>query len=281
MASSLPSPTTNRSQASEDLSTHGYCIWKDALSSPELAALRERLSEQAAGEDAAGKGFHDRQVNQRLWMLVNKGAAFRDLAMHSVATDFMSELLGEAFLLSSLTANIARPGGVRMYLHTDQLYVDFWTPRPVVANIAWMLDDFSDENGGTRLVPGSHLKPHRQYAQDETVAAAGPRGSALIFDGRLVHGTGENRSRGSHRHALLSYYCRPFMRQQENFYLGLDPAIRTDASPGFLRRLGFSIWGGLGRTDAPGEQGLMRPLTEPVGPLGRDGRAKGEPEMAL
>ena len=240
----LPSPTRDRQRAFSDLQTHGYCIVEDALDPALRTALRERLAEQAAGEDARGVGFHDGGgTNQRLWMLVNKGKVFRDLILHSVTETYMGELLGPDFLLSSLTANIARPGGVSMYLHTDQLYVDFWTPRPVVANIAWMLDEFTDENGGTRVVPGSHLEPFRKYELSDTVAAAGPAGSALVFDGRITHGTGENRSAGGQRHALLSYHCRPFMRQQENFFLGMSPELERTEREAFLARLGYRIWG--------------------------------------
>ena len=163
MTTDHPRATGDRERAVADLKQHGYCIVENALDQATLAALRERLSDQAAGEAALGVGFHDGGgTNQRLWMLINKGKVFRDLILHPVTEAFMGELLGPDFLLSSLTANIARPGGVSMYLHTDQLYVDFWTPKAVVANIAWMIDGFTDENGGTRVVPGSHLEavPH-------------------------------------------------------------------------------------------------------------------------
>lgn len=271
MDSALPSPTSDREKARRDLAVHGYCVWRNALMRPELQALHARLGAQAAGEDAIGAGFHDGEANQRVWMLVNKGQVFRDLVLHPIVADFMGELLGQSFLLSSLTANIARPGGVPMYLHSDQGYVDFWTPKPLVANIAWMLDAFTEENGGTRIVPGSHLKPVQPYKPEETVAAVGPAGSALIFDGRVVHGTGENRTVDAHRHAILSYFCRPFVRQQENFFLGLDPNVCTDASPAFLARLGYTIWAGLGRTASPGRTGVIRPGEELIGSLGADG----------
>ncbi|HEX5264222.1 MAG TPA: phytanoyl-CoA dioxygenase family protein [Phenylobacterium sp.] len=280
MPSQLPQPTDDRAEAFRNLAEHGYCIIANALERARLAELRERLIEQAAGEDAAGKSFHDGQVNQRLWMLVNKGKAFRDLVLHPLVTEFMSELLGPSYLLSSLTANIARPGSVPMGLHTDQLYVDFWTPKPVVANIAWMLDEFTDENGGTRLVPGSHLQAHRPYEQSETIAACGPAGGALIFDGRTVHGTGENRSADSQRHALLSYFCRPFMRQQENFFLGLAPALRTEERPEFLERVGYRIWGGLGRIESPGQSELVTLQQAPLGPLNADGTVLDERSRA-
>src|ERR1041385_3356401 len=141
------------------LDTEGYCIIENVLSRAEVAALRSRLEAQAEGERARGVAFHDggpSRPNQRVWMLVNKGQVFRDLMLHPIVDALMGHLLGADYLLSSLTANIAAPGGEPMVLHTDQGYVGFWTPKPVVANIAWMLDDFTAANGGTRLVPRSH-----------------------------------------------------------------------------------------------------------------------------
>jgi ectoine hydroxylase-related dioxygenase (phytanoyl-CoA dioxygenase family) len=225
----------------------GYCVVPNVLSAAEVATLKARLVEQAEGERARGVSFHDggaQRPNQRLWMLLNKGRVFRDLMLHPVIETLMGHLLGPDFLLSSFTANIAHPGGEPMVLHTDQGYVGFWTPKPVVANIAWMLDDFTEANGGTRLVPASHLnaaatprssayapeEPANMPTLEDTIGAEGPAGSILCFDGRIWHGTGANRT-DRPRHALLSYHCRPFIRQQENFVLGLDPAIRDAERP--------------------------------------------------
>ncbi|HEV2366128.1 MAG TPA: phytanoyl-CoA dioxygenase family protein [Caulobacteraceae bacterium] len=274
----LPAPTSDVDRAKADLAAHGYCVVEGALSRAQVAQLRARIIEQAAGEDVLGAGFHDggagAGANQRLWMLVNKGRAFRDLVIHPLALDFMTQLLGPNFLLSSLTANIARPGGEAMYLHADQGYVDFWTPKPIVANIAWMLDDFTEANGATRLIPGSHLRARRDDdSAEKTVAAEGPAGAALIFDGRLLHGTGANRSGSAHRHAILSYYCRPFVRQQENFFLGLAPEVRASEREALLERLGFRIWAGLGRTNSPGDKRLLAPPAAPICALRADGSA--------
>jgi ectoine hydroxylase-related dioxygenase (phytanoyl-CoA dioxygenase family) len=269
----LPRPTRDMARAFGDLERFGYAIVEGALGRERLAALRSRVVEQARGEDAQGIGFHDGKANQRIWMLPNKGRIFRDLMMDPLADAFMGRLLGKDFLLSSLTANIARPGGAPMYLHSDQGYVDFWTPKPLVANIMWMLDDFTEANGGTRLVPGSHLNPDRiDYGLSDTIAAVGPAGAALIFDGRMVHGTGSNITDNEERHGILTYYCRPFVRQQENYLLGLDPALRATERGAVLRRLGFWIWAGLGRTHEPGQKGPLSPVASPIGALDAEGR---------
>lgn len=266
-------PTTDLERARRDLTDHGYCIVQNVLEPPRLQALRARLDEQAAGERQAGVAFRDGggedDPNQRIWMLLNKGRAFRDLMLDPTIDILMSHLLGPDFLLSSLTANIARRGGEPMALHTDQLYVGHWTPEPMVANIAWMLDDFTDENGGTRLVPGSHLQPRPDAAaprQADTIAAEGPAGAILCFDGRLWHGTGANRT-DRPRRALLSYHCRPYIRQQENFTLGLDRRLWTEERPDLLNRLGFKTWAGLGRVESPSPNAPLNLDTAAVGPL--------------
>ncbi len=258
--------------AFEDLAKSGYCVLERALSAEATAALKARVDQQAAGEIAAGAGWVEAGINQRIWMLANKGRMFRDLVMSPLVEAVMGRLLGPRFLLSSLTANIARPGGAPMGLHSDQGYVDFWTEKPLVANCLFMLDDFTDENGATRVAPGSHLvRELRSWSPEETVPAVGPAGSVMFFDGRLVHGTGANHTRGQQRRAVLAYHCRPFVRQQENFFWGLDPAIRRAERPQFLAKLGFEIWAGLGRTNAPNEAGTLAPLDAPLGALDADG----------
>jgi ectoine hydroxylase-related dioxygenase (phytanoyl-CoA dioxygenase family) len=283
----LSEPTTDLNQARRALDEHGYCVVPNVLTKDEIAALKARLADQAAGERARGVAFHDggpARPNQRVWMLLNKGKVFRDLMLHPVIEALMGHLLGPDFLVSSFTANIAHPGGEPMVLHTDQGYVGFWTPKPVVANIAWMLDDFSDANGGTRLVPGSHLneaatprsssyapdEPANMPTQEDTIAAEGPAGAILCFDGRIWHGTGANRTEAP-RHALLSYHCRPYIRQQENMMLGLDPAIREAERPALLNRLGFATWAGLGRVEAPRPAAPLFVTPGRVGALAPDG----------
>jgi ectoine hydroxylase-related dioxygenase (phytanoyl-CoA dioxygenase family) len=114
-----------------------------------------------------------------------------------------------------------------------------------------MLDDFTEANGATRVVPGSHrFEDPMGYvrAGGATVAAEGAAGTALIFDGRLLHGTGANTS-AAPRRGLIAYFCQPFVRQQENFMLSLDPALRAAASDELLALLGFRCWNTLGMVE--------------------------------
>jgi ectoine hydroxylase-related dioxygenase (phytanoyl-CoA dioxygenase family) len=303
--SDLPQPTRDLETAKADLDRFGYCLLAEALSQGQVAALRARLEEQAQAEREAGVGYFDGApdqnwgafrdadgrlrsdafseaagVNQRVWMLVNKGQVFVDLLTHP-ARELIGHLLGEHYILSSYTANIANPGGVAMKLHTDQWWMPSPTRRerkplpigsmrrdrfdqdsvepsmisPVAAcNIMWMLDDFTEENGATRIVPGSHLKGRQpdpvRDADTPTIGAVGPAGSAMVFDGRLWHGTGANTS-NRRRMGLLTTFNGPQLRPQENFTVGTRAEVLEHASPDLLELLGFRVWSGYGRTGNP------------------------------
>ena len=83
-----------------------------------------------------------------------------------------------------------------------------------------------------------------------SIAAEAPAGTAIIFEGRTWHGTGANVANGP-RLGLLATYCAPQFRTQENYTLGIDPAVVAEASPELLARLGFKTWNAYGRTGDP------------------------------
>jgi ectoine hydroxylase-related dioxygenase (phytanoyl-CoA dioxygenase family) len=277
----IPKPTRDLEQIRQDLAECGYGVLLDALVPSEVSALRTRLFEQAEAEAAAGVGWFDgagipaggqpghRGPNQRLWMLINKGQVFRDLVLKPVVRKLMEPLLGEPYLLSSLTANIARCGGVPMALHSDQGYIPDPSPYPMVANIAWMLGDCREDNGATRIVPGSHLGPRPEVApsrETRSVAAEGPSGSALVFDGRIWHGTGANRT-DEPRAVLLSYFCRPFIRTQENATLSILPEVYAAASDELRALLGFQVYRLLGGVQGPASGAWVGPRSDLIGEL--------------
>lgn len=304
---SLPTTTSSIDRAKSDMDAFGYCLIENALEPVVVDAALKRLKEQAAAEMAQGAAFEDggpkqqwgaftdgkgrprRQaytaaaggVNQRVWMLVNKGQVFREILFTACVRAVVDHVLGEDYLLSSYSANIAKPGGVAMNLHTDQ----WWMPHPVnrkpspvpagsitrersnlegeeapamiapcvCVNVMWMLNDFSAQNGGTRFVPGSHLRgrpPTHRDGNGETLAAEGAAGTAMVFDGRLWHGTGANVS-SENRYGLLTTFCGPQFRPQENFTIGARSELLADASPELLALLGFKIWSGYGRVESP------------------------------
>lgn len=262
MTRQLPLATEDLDRAAADLAQHGYCLVRDALTSRQVTDLRAQLVEAAFAEVDLGIACIDAGgANQRVWRLLNHGPDFVALAEHPAALALMTGLLGTHrnpktggdhlpdFLLTSLTANIAGPGGQRMAVHQDQGYVPHpWPPYPFVANVAWMLDDTTSANGATRVVPDSHLLdgPPDPDAASRAIAVEGAAGTAMVFDGRLWHGTGSNSTVDQKRHVILAAYCKPWLRTQENHALGLRPDVTAGASPTVRRLLGLDLWGALG-----------------------------------
>lgn len=234
-----------------DLEEQGYCLVRDALQPAQLHLLRETLMRVAAEEIANETDYvYDNGANQRVWVLLNKGRCFEELVQHPLALELVGHLLGPGFLLSNINANITGPGGQPMFLHSDTDYVPApFPPYALVTNIMWFLDDFTDENGATRIVPLSHTLRHPpDYGLHyDTVPVAGPAGTAMVFHGGLWHQTGANRTTNRKRHGILTYYCRPFMRQQENFFKSLDDGVLARATPLLRQLLGYEMWlGGVG-----------------------------------
>jgi ectoine hydroxylase-related dioxygenase (phytanoyl-CoA dioxygenase family) len=263
----LPRPTTDAEQAKADLAAFGCCLLADALAPAQLAATRSRLIEVAAKERADGTALleHD-GANQRVWQLLNRGPEFVELACNPLVLDIMNSLLGRPpwgmdalddglpqILLSNIAANIAGPGGLPMALHADQVHIPLhcWGEAPLMANVLWMLDDFTETNGATRVVPGSHTRHALPGpdAEDEAVPVEGPAGTALVFEGRLWHGTGGNTTSDVQRRGILAYYCSPWMRQQENSVRSVDPKVLATASPTLRRLMGFDHYASYGMVD--------------------------------
>jgi ectoine hydroxylase-related dioxygenase (phytanoyl-CoA dioxygenase family) len=256
---SLPPIRTSAGDAKSDLDSIGLTRIAGVAGTDLMQKVRSRLIEQAAGEIATGTAHRDSgnladpvegAPNQRVWNLVNKGRVFRELLTNSTVLELMEHLLGPNVLLFSITANIACRGGEEQGLHGDQVFAPPDIGYPLVANCLWMLDAFTHENGATRVVPGSHLA--RQWPADDQVAACipatGPEGTAMIWDGRLWHGTGANRT-DAPRHGILAAYCRPFIRPQENHTVSLSPEVLSACSSEMLALLGFAPWMGIGMID--------------------------------
>ena len=275
-AVNLPQPSEDWDRLRADLDEHGYCLLANALTSGQVAAVKARLLDQAAGEVADGVALRDGGTpgadgtpppNQRVFNMLDKGEEFWQLLLHPIVDEVVCYLLGENVISSSVTANIANYGGQPMALHSDQGYVDIPITDAVVCNTLWMLSDFTAENGGTNLIPGSHHwnrypDPVDDYSQ--CVALEGPTGTACVFDGRVWHGTGPNRTPDASRVALLNYWCRPWLRQQENMAASLRPETVAAMPEKLLRRTGFEVHGSLGNIDpAPDRFGL---LVDPMRP---------------
>ncbi|ONI76185.1 hypothetical protein ALI144C_36540 [Actinosynnema sp. ALI-1.44] len=247
--------TDDITRAVSDLTRHGYCLLTCPISDDEFRKLRNRLSTVMSSERENGTAFIYDGDNQRVFSLLNKGIEFERIVANETVCGVMEHVLGYNFMLSSTHANVAGPSGPSMNLHADQTFArPPWPPYALVANSMWMLDDFTPDNGATRIVPGSHLFNRQpDYAagegDTETIPVCGPAGSVMVFDGRLWHQTGHNTTRSEYRRGILNYYCRGYVRQQQNFFAGLEPEVLDRATPTMRRLLGWENYLSLGMLD--------------------------------
>jgi ectoine hydroxylase-related dioxygenase (phytanoyl-CoA dioxygenase family) len=111
----------------------------------------------------------------------------------------------------------------------------------------WALSDFCEENGATRIVPGSHRfdhapDPKREY---DTIAAEIPAGSVMIFHGSLWHAGGANRTTGDWRLGVNVQYCAGYIRPQQCAYLGIPLEVTRSFSERLLKLCGYSLYKGI------------------------------------
>lgn len=248
----FPKPTTDLEQVKTDIGEFGYGIVTDVLDKQEVDTLRTVISAEIEKEEKAGnlkESYTDRDnTNRRLNVLMDRHECFLNLVDHPLAMGMASWFLGpsylnESFLLHGLSANVTYPGCRDMGVHGDTDNVLPHLDVPLHLRVIWYIDDFDEEVGATRVVPRSHLfgkYPEKDGSvKYETVAAAGPAGSALIYDGRLYHGTGANKSKDRQRAGIISGYIQPWMRPLACYPMILNPEAMVGASERCREILGY------------------------------------------
>jgi len=239
-----------RSRSADQLLSDGFCIVPDVID-PEQCREGKRCL-WAAAEESERRGAPTRNVgldpnehNVRVFNLLDLDPLFREWIQHPVAIELVTRLLGEGFLISNFTANIALPGARPMEVHSDQSIV---VPEPWLApwaiNIIWCLDDTREANGATRYLPGSHRVTRRTELPADPVSQMksfeAKAGSLLAVDGRMWHTSGANTTEGEERALLFGYYSADFLRPQTNWNAALSPATLKGLSPRLRTWLGVN-----------------------------------------
>lgn len=206
--------------------------------------LKPFIEATAIGRDEFA-GFH----TQRTGSLVARSQSFHQLAMHPLVLDTAAKVLGpncQKFQLHLTQVIKINPGEPAQALHQDQLvYSPFRFPQGMECELhtMWALTDFTDENGATRVIPGSHKwEEGRTPSPEETVPAAMPKGSVLLFTGSVTHGGGANRSTAP-RMGIEVGYNLGWLRQEENQYLAVPPAIARHLPEQLQKLIGYSLGG--------------------------------------
>jgi ectoine hydroxylase-related dioxygenase (phytanoyl-CoA dioxygenase family) len=238
--STLPA-TASVADVLVDLDRDGYSIVPGVLSGDEAATIRAELT-AIAGDIPHGRnsfeGFHTR----RIYALFRKTRLLDGAATHPLVLGVLDKVLGN-YQLSAPTGILIGPGEPAQVLHHDDGVYPL--PRPheqVVLTCMWPFDDFTERNGATRLVPGSHRWTDQRPDESTGVTIAEmPAGSVLFYVGTLWHGGGANRS-DRPRLGVVLEYAASWLRPQENHILGVPPDVVATLPERLQELLGYNVY---------------------------------------
>ena len=218
----------------------------DAALADELLADLARLEREL--DEGTGKNPFEGFKTTRIYNLLARGKLYEAIPVHEDVLPIVEGVLDRAPLVSSLSSIAIGSDETPQPIHADDMLIPLPKPHvPLVCNTMWALTDFTEANGATRLLPGTHASsenPELGRTYDGAIAAAMPRGSVLVFNGSIWHGGGANTTR-ERRVGIAMNYCVGWMRQQENQQLGIPRAIAKGFSPRLRKLVGYGIYRGL------------------------------------
>ncbi len=226
----------------------GYTIIENVLSPAEADTLRtdlERLERELAIRPSPN--LFEGAKTVRIYNLLVHGKLYEAIPVHPSVLPVVEGVLDRGCLVSSLSSIAICPGERDQPIHADDQLIPIPKPHPpIVCNSMWALTDFTDANGATRIIPGSHLRDHSPTFGEhyDSIPAEMPKGSVMVYDGAMWHGGGPNRTE-ARRVGVAMNYCAGYIRQQENQQLGIPRAIARGFTSRLRELVGYGVYNGL------------------------------------
>ena len=210
----------------EELRLLGYATLDAGLAPDEIDRLSEAFDRAADryGHQASSGGHDLDKLGEKDTIRALPVAApeFWSLVFNGRLNDLIVRLLGDYFILNQANGLINR-GNASKYsqaaFHRDLPYQHFVASRPIAINALFALDEFTLENGATRVIPASHHReafPSEEVIRNLQKQVTVPRGTYIVLDCMLYHAGATNHS-SNDRRAVNHVFTIPMMRQQLHF----------------------------------------------------------------
>jgi ectoine hydroxylase-related dioxygenase (phytanoyl-CoA dioxygenase family) len=240
-----PAGQANRDRLVEVVRHTGAAVVEGVLGRDALDRLNDELAPWIEASPVGRDGFTGLRT-RRTGALVARSPACRELVMHPLVVGAAERFLGphtRRIQLHLTQVITIEPGQGSQPLHRDRLAWGGHLPMEIEPqfNTIWALTDFTEENGATRVVPGSpSWDDDRRATDDEKTQAVMPAGSVLVYSGSVIHGGGENRSTAD-RIGLNITYCLGWLRTEENQYLSCPPDVARGLDPELQELIGYTM----------------------------------------
>jgi Phytanoyl-CoA dioxygenase (PhyH) len=234
--------TSTGAEVAGQLLEDGYVVVSGMMSPEDVQAARADL-DRVLAETKTGRNAFEGFSTQRVYALFAKTRTFDAVATHPLLLDVLDRVLGHYQLSAPVGIRIG-PGEKAQILHRDDAIYPLPEPHPpVVVNTMWPLDPFTEENGATRFVAGSHKwEPGRSpRGADPLSAAVMTPGSAMFYLGSLWHGGGANQT-GQPRLGVILEYAAAWLRPQENHCLAVPRSVVRELPERLAELLGYNIY---------------------------------------
>ncbi len=238
----VPAATCTGEDVARRLVEDGYVVVSGMMADADVQAARADLG-RVLEATKTGRNAFEGYSTQRVYALFAKTRTFDRAAVHPLLLEVLDRVLGHYQLSAPVGIRIG-PGEKAQVLHTDDMIYPVPRPHPpFVVNTMWPLDEFTEENGATRFIVGSHRwEGDRTPADDDPVSVATiAPGSAMFYLGSLWHGGGANRTRGPRLGVILEY-AAAWLRPQENHCLAVPRSTVSGLPERLQELLGYNIY---------------------------------------
>jgi ectoine hydroxylase-related dioxygenase (phytanoyl-CoA dioxygenase family) len=230
-----------------EIKTRGYTIIENVLSKEQVEAAQVAVDEIFARETAIGRKHNWHNGTYKVvFMLPQKSRIFHSICQGAKVMALMQSLLDDDCVLSSMNALSMTPRGGQQVLHQDSPGI----PGNVVAiNAVHTLDDFTRDNGCTRVVPysqdwaikalGMAHTAEVQSFEDQAIYLEAPAGSLIAYNASILHGGSRNMTDGPRR-ALHSLFIRSWVKPQWDLPMSLSPDVINELTPEQKELFGFN-----------------------------------------